>query len=116
MAQTPARDWFLKEWLAYFGKRQSSLDNELGWDKAKADFVWHGKTPYRRDLINAICDWLQIEPFEILMPPERAMSMRRLRETARLIVAEDGAPFAQDDVGNSNTTTIPDSSSPRKAK
>lgn len=85
-------DWYLKEWLAHFEKRQVALVNELGWDKARANYVFHSKQPYRRDMVNEIATWLGIKPFELLMPPREAMALRRLRQSAAQIVAEDDAP------------------------
>lgn len=80
-------DWFLREWLAHFGKRQASLVNELGWDKARANFLWHSKQAYRRDDVNAISSWLGIEPHELLMSPEEATALRNLRQAAAEIAS-----------------------------
>lgn len=87
-------DWYLREWAAFYGKRQSSLVNELGWNKSRANYIWHSRQPYSRELVNEIAAWLGIKPFELLMPPVEATALRRLRETAALIVAEnDTTPF-----------------------
>lgn len=83
-----ARDWYLREWVTYFGKKQAALVNELDWDKSTANFLWHGKQRYRRDHVNEVAAWLGIEPYELLMPPHQALALRRLRETAATIVAE----------------------------
>lgn len=80
-------DWHLQEWLTHFGKIQSSLVNELGWDKSKANFVYHGKQQYKRDIVNAIATWLGIQPYELLMPPEQALAIRQLRQTAQAILS-----------------------------
>lgn len=85
------RNWYLREWLEHFGKRQASLVNELGWDKSRANFVFHGKQPYRREIVNEIAAWLDIEPYELLMPPGEALALRSLREAARTIAQGDGA-------------------------
>jgi hypothetical protein len=85
-------DWHLQEWLGHVGKRQSSLSNELGWNKQKANYVWHGRTAYRRDLVNEIAAWLAIEPYELLMRPRDALALRRLRETATQIANEQSPP------------------------
>ena len=82
-------DWYLRAWLAHFGKKQAALVNELGWDKARANFLWHSKQAYRRDDVNIVATWLGIAPFELLMSPKDALALRRLRETAKLI-AEGG--------------------------
>jgi hypothetical protein len=93
VAADEAPDWYLKDWLRHFGKRQASLSNELGWTKGRAHYVWHGEHPYRREVVNEIARWLKIEPFELLMPPDRALALRRLRQHAAAIVAEEAAPF-----------------------
>lgn len=94
MDENDQPDWFLREWVTYAGKRQASLVNELGWDKARANFVWHGKQPYRRDIVNEVSRWLGIEPFELLMPPHEAMAIKSFREAARAIASGDPMPIA----------------------
>ncbi len=84
-----ANDWRLREWLAHFDKRQAALTNELGWNKQKANHVWHGRQEYRREMVNEVADWLGIEPYELLMKPAEAMAIRKLREMAAQIVAVD---------------------------
>lgn len=81
-------DWHLRDWMQHFGKKQAALVNELGWDKAKANFLWHSKQPYRRDIVNEVSQWLGIRPFELLMPPEEALAYRRFREAAAAIASE----------------------------
>lgn len=88
-----APDWYLREWMAHFDKRQASLTNELGWNKSKANFFWHGRQSYRREVVNEISGWLGIEPYELLMSPREALALRRLRQAAAVIVAEDGQTF-----------------------
>jgi len=82
-------DWYLKEWLAEAGKIQASLVNELGWDKARANFMYHGKQSYKRDDVRLVSEWLGIEPYELLMAPDKAMAIRRLVATAEAIVADN---------------------------
>lgn len=94
MTDSSERDWHLRGWLAHFGKKQAALVNELGWDKAKASFVWNGKQRYNRDIVLEISDWLGIEPYELLMPPAKALALRQLEATARQIAA-DGPVFAE---------------------
>jgi hypothetical protein len=91
MSSASEPDWHLRDWLAYFGKRQADLIKELGWDKARTSFVFNGKQSYRREIVNEIAAWLNIRPPELLMHPTEAIALRRLRETAAQIVAEDRA-------------------------
>lgn len=86
-------DWHLREWMVHFGKRQVSLTNELGWDKAKAHYYFHSKQQYRRDVLNQAAAWLGVEPFELLMRPDHALGLRRLHEMAQVIVAESSLPY-----------------------
>jgi transcriptional regulator with XRE-family HTH domain len=83
--------------MAHFKKRQATLSNELGWTKGRANLVWHGRQPYRREVVNQLAEWLGIEPYELLMPPQEALAMRRLRDAARTIVAEDAPTFEHGD-------------------
>jgi transcriptional regulator with XRE-family HTH domain len=86
-------NWYLQEWAAHEGKRQSDLVADLGWLKNHAHRIWHGKQPYRRDIVNQLAEWLKIEPFELLMPPERAVRLRQLEDVAFAIAAERPRTF-----------------------
>ena len=77
--------------MRHFNKRQAALVSELGWSKNRASIVWHGAQPYRRDIVNELAAWLGIEPFELLMSPNEAMMLRRLRETAQEIASNFGS-------------------------
>lgn len=92
MVDQPDPDWFLRDWAAYKGKRQADLVEEIGWHKTTAHRLWHGLQPYRRDFLNQAAHWLGIQPYELLMRPSDALALRRLRETAAVIVAEDPTP------------------------
>jgi transcriptional regulator with XRE-family HTH domain len=82
-------DWFLRDWMRLKGKKQSHLVTELGWHKTAAHRLWHGRQPYRRDLVNEVAPWLEVQPFELLMSPREALALRQLRETAHLIVQQE---------------------------
>jgi hypothetical protein len=73
--------------MAYFNKRQVSLVNELGWNRARASKVWNGVNEYRREVVNEISAWLGIEPHELLLPPARAMAIRAMYASAETIIA-----------------------------
>lgn len=88
MAESTEPDWYLQDWMRHCGKRQAALVNELGWTKGRAHGTWHGEFPYRRDTVNELARWLEIEPFELLLPPSRALALRRLKDTAAAIVAD----------------------------
>ncbi len=94
VTEEPESDWYLKAWAERLGKRQADLVTELGWLKNHAHRRWHGIQPYRRDFVNEVAAWLGIEPFELLMPPERAIQLRQLAQSALAIAAESGKAFA----------------------
>lgn len=82
----PRHDWYVSEWLAYFGKKQADIVNDLDWNKARISLMASGKQPYNREAINDIAAYLHLEPFEMLLPPERAMAIRQMRASAEQIV------------------------------
>ncbi len=84
-----AHDWYLVEWLRYFGKIQADLERDLEWNKSKASLMCRHEQRYHRDDVNEVADWLHLKPYELLMPPEEAMNMRQLRQTALRIAAEN---------------------------
>ncbi|MDB5458125.1 MAG: hypothetical protein JWP92_3710 [Caulobacter sp.] len=86
--------WRLREWMAFRGKRQADMQRDLGWSKGKANEVYNGQ-PYSQALVDVLAPWLEIEPYELLMPPTTAMSIRNLKRTAAAIVAESTPGFAE---------------------
>jgi transcriptional regulator with XRE-family HTH domain len=93
MAGHANADWYLQDWARERGKRQADLVTDLGWLKNAAHRIWHSRQPYRRDILNQVADWLDVKPYELLMPPKEALALRRLRETAVLIAADQEADF-----------------------
>jgi transcriptional regulator with XRE-family HTH domain len=86
MGRSRYKDWFLVDWMTLHDKVQTSLVNELGLSKNTANKLWHGTQPYKRELINQVADWLDIEPYELLLPPSEALAIRDMRESAEKIV------------------------------
>jgi hypothetical protein len=76
----PRHDWFLKEWLATTGKKQADIVRDLDWNKAKVSLMLRGLQPYTREEVNELATYLNIRPHELLMDPEDAFRLRRLRE------------------------------------
>lgn len=86
--------WYLREWMAERGKRQVDLIKELGWSSGKANEVFKGQQ-YTQALIDVLAPWLDVEHYELLMPPALAVSLRRLKASAATIVAEAGQQFTE---------------------
>jgi transcriptional regulator with XRE-family HTH domain len=74
----PRHDWYLKAWLKTLGKKQADLERDLGWNKARASLTARGLQPYDRDDVNEISAYLNIRPYELLLHPEDAFTIRRL--------------------------------------
>lgn len=99
----PIHDWYLKEWLHTLKKRQADLVRDLDLNKAKVSLTASGKQPYSRDDVNLVADYLNLRPFELLMHPDEAMTLRRLRtdmirlahEAEALDDSDDGATGAK---------------------
>lgn len=85
------QDWYLRDWAERLGKKQADLVTELGWHKNAAHRIWHGRQPYRRDILNQVARWLDLKPYELLMPPEEAEAIRQVRAGAAIIVAPPGS-------------------------
>lgn len=62
------------------GKRQADLVKELGWAKGRANKFYHSHHPYRREVVNELAKWLEIEPWELLIEPQRAIQIRKLTD------------------------------------
>lgn len=102
---TPARaigpDWYLAEWMASVGVSQAELGRLCDWSKATVNDIYHGKTEYYRAILNRIARALKVEPWELLMPVEQAMQIRRLRAAVdselQLRAAEERAAYKAPD-------------------
>lgn len=72
---------------------------EVDWNKAKVSLLCSGKQEFNRDDLFEAAAWLKIEPYEILIPPDKAMSLRRLVSDARKIAGEQTlAPVVKHDI------------------
>lgn len=99
MAGAPQYDWYFQDWLKASGKRQADVVKDLDWNKAKVSLMARGLQPYTREEVNELAAYLNIRPWELLMPPEDAHALRRLRaEMVRmahdpdLILSDDPLP------------------------
>ena len=75
----PMHDWYLREWLRTLGKKQADIARDLDWNKARVSLMIRGEQQYTRDAINEIAAYLSVKPHELLMHPDDAMTLRRLR-------------------------------------
>lgn len=74
--------------MAALDKRQADIVADLEWNPAKISLMLRGKQQYNRDAVNELSAYLNLQPFELLMHPEDAMALRRMRAAALAIVAD----------------------------
>lgn len=84
--------WYLQEWMAQSGppKIQADMIRELSWSRAKASDVYNWQQ-YTQELIDVLAPWLNVEPYELLLHPSRAMAIRSMRKDAIRIAATETA-------------------------
>jgi hypothetical protein len=99
----PRHDWYLKDWLRTLGVSQAWVAEQLRLQTSKISRKATGVTAYDRDDINAIAALLHLQPFELLLHPEEAHHIRRLRAAVedehRLRAAETRASFTPAEPG-----------------
>ena len=76
-------DWYLKEWLESTQTSQADLSRLTDYPKAKVSDLVNGKQRYNRDILNDIAKALHIYPHELLMHPDEANAVKRLRKAMR---------------------------------
>jgi transcriptional regulator with XRE-family HTH domain len=84
-------NWYLKEWMDFLGVRQTDMIKRTGWAKATASQLYNGTQDYSPKVVNEAATALNLMPFELLMQPELAVSIRRLRADPRLLANSERA-------------------------
>lgn len=83
-------NWYLREWMTMLHPkergRQAWMMGLTGWSKATMSQLYNNEQDYSPLKVNEAAKALNAEPWELLMPPERAMALRRIRSTAEEIV------------------------------
>ena len=88
-------DWFLQEWMKVLKVSQAKLAKECDWSGSTMHGIYHGRTDYYREIVNLIAQKLNIQPYELLMPPEKAMAFRQFQASAeRIVTLVHAAPTA----------------------
>lgn len=84
----PIHDWYFREWLSALHLKQARIVELTGWSKGKVSKLYNGDAQYTRDIVNEVARAIHVRPFELLLHPEDAMAIRRLRESAVTIAAD----------------------------
>lgn len=107
VSSAPTWDWFLADWMKSLGINQTTLRDRADWSKTAASEICSGKTGYSKRLVNEAAHALNIHPYELLMHPDDAMALRRMRQEALRIVESsrdldaDSEPAAERKSGGS---------------
>lgn len=80
--------WFLQEWASASGLKQADVARAAGWSKATGSDIWNGQQ-YTQSIIDVVAPILNARPYELLMHPEEAFAIRRMREDAARIAADN---------------------------
>jgi plasmid maintenance system antidote protein VapI len=88
MAQSIEHDWYLADWMQTLNVNQADLRRQTGWPKAKMSELVNGVSRYNRDVINALAKAMNLYPYELLMHPQDAFAIRKIRETVVAVAAE----------------------------
>lgn len=90
-------DWYLADWLKTLQVKQADLVRLTDYPKAKISDLVTGKQRYNRDILNDIATALNIKPHELLMHPDDAMALRRMRQLAEQMVIPSLGGVASDE-------------------
>lgn len=99
--------WYLTEWMDTLRVRQSHMIDRAGWSKTTASLLYNRQQDYSPRLVEEASAALNIAPFELLLHPEDAMAIRRMRESAVTIAADRHHAFT--------SAPVDDKSGSRKA-
>lgn len=80
--------WYLPEWMDTLRVRQADMVERAGWSKTTASLLYNRQQDYSPRLVEEASIALNIAPFELLLHPDDAMAMRRMRESAVTIAAD----------------------------
>jgi hypothetical protein len=80
--------WYLSEWMDTLRVRQSDMVERAGWSKTTASLLYNRQQDYSPRLVEEASLALNIAPFELLLHPEDAMAIRRMRDSAVTIAAD----------------------------
>ena len=95
-------DWYLREWMKALGLRQVDMIERTGWSKATTSQLCTGIQNFSPRILQDAADAMNLKTYELLMHPEDAMALRRLRGAAAQIVsiAEPDSKAKLDDKRN----------------
>jgi hypothetical protein len=83
--------WHLAEWMDTLGVDQVDMIEKAGWSKTTASLLYNCRQDISSKLVGEAANALNIDIFELFMRPTDAMALRRLRDNALKIAADNTA-------------------------
>lgn len=88
--------WYLNEWLKHYGMTQADLVRKTEWSKTKVSHLCGSQQDFSSEILETLAVIFNIRPYELLMHPEESNSLKRIRNEALRIAAEDRTPYVPD--------------------
>jgi transcriptional regulator with XRE-family HTH domain len=88
-------NWYIREWAAALKMTQTETARRCGWSKASASQIFNGLQDYSPKIVNDVAAAYNCKPWELLMHPDEAFAIRRMRQAALAIVADNAPPQGQ---------------------
>ena len=79
-------NWYLRDWMAALHVSQADLVERTDLGKTAISLLCDDRQDYRPQIVEDIARALNIAPYELLMNPADAMSLRQLRNDALTVV------------------------------
>lgn len=96
--------WYIKEWMDYYRIKQARMMEKTGWSKASMSQIYNGVQDFNPKIVKEAASALNLQNYELLMSPEKAMALRQLQASAHTIVhlAHENDPKVENDVKDNN--------------
>lgn len=78
--------WFMREWMDARGITQAEMIELTGWSKASMSQIYNKQQDLNPRLLKEGAEALGLEPFELLMAPDRASALREQLDAAERVV------------------------------
>lgn len=78
-------DWYLREWMQARGLKQAEMARRAGWSKATMSQLYNGVQDYSPRVCRSAADALNLEIYELFLPPIEAPAIRQLRQAVRAL-------------------------------
>jgi transcriptional regulator with XRE-family HTH domain len=79
-------NWYLRAWMRALDVTQAELIDKTGWSKTTVSLLVNDRQDYSPTIVRDVAAALNLQPYELLMHPEDAMALRRLRSEAIRVV------------------------------